>query len=147
MTTNESLIILGLTLPRFRAKSQEDADKKIEGWKQGALKQAWREIAKRNHPDTGGSDATFARSKAAYDHLQSLRANFLPPQTPEQAVVRCLLQAGIVEKMISTMRESGELTIVVEMGMASDAFTERVHILLQRQRLGLFGPYSGWNPL
>ena len=147
MTTNESLIILELTLPRFRARSQEDADKKIEAWKQGALKQAWRRVVQQRHPDKGGSDAEFAQAKSAYDHLQSLRANFLPPQTREQEVVEYLLRGGVVEKMISSMRDSGELAILTGMDMTSNAFTERYHILLQRQRLGLFGPYSGWHPL
>lgn len=146
-TTNESLIILGVTRPRFTAKSQEDADKKIEAWKQGALKQAWRRAIKHMHPDRGGSGAEFKAAKAAYDQLRSLRANFLPPRTPEQTVIERLLRDGVVEKMISSMRDSGELAMLVDMELTSDAFTERIHILLQRQRLGLFGPYSGWNPL
>lgn len=63
------------TAPRLtmRAGAVDDADLRALGlatWPTtDELTTAWRETAKRTHPDAGGSAAAFARAKMAYDRL------------------------------------------------------------------------------
>ena len=145
-STARSLSLLGLTLPKISGKSQADVDAKLAEWKRTTLKKAWRSVAKRLHPDKGSGDGiAFAEAKAAYEHLRGLKANLRPPLTPEGRVVESLRKHGVIDGMIEHLRGTGELATLSEMSLTSGDFLERVRVLQQRQRLGLFGPYSTWE--
>ncbi len=141
-STSESLALLGLTPPRVSGKTQAEVDEKLDRWKEGPLKKAWHEAAKRCHPDSGGTPEGFARVKEAHDHLLGLRANLL---TPEDRLVQHLRKNGVVAGMIEHLRETGDFDSLLILDPKSEEFQERLNLLRQRQRLGLFGPHSGWR--
>lgn len=67
------------------AKSAEQARQALQTFKDGALKSAWRRLARQHHPDAGGDKAKFQEAQGAYERLMSLR--IMEPRPRPMAIV------------------------------------------------------------
>lgn len=169
MTSAQAATILGITVPRFSGKSQADVEAQLAVWKEGPLKKAWRAAASLYHPDKnpGDSDAEtkFKEAGEAHDFLLGLQVRLRASvrecprghiRTPVSAkfchecgyaydgdpLVETLRRAGILDRNITILKESGELDKIRKAG--SESLAMHVQLLQQRQRLGLFGQHAGW---
>ena len=170
MTSARAATILGITVPRFSGKTQEDVEVQLSAWKDGPLKKAWRAAAGLYHPDKNQADpdaeSKFKEAQEAHEFMLSLRVRLRVPvkscprghtRTPATAkfchecgyaydgdsLVETLRRAGILDRNITVLRESGELERIRAEG--PEALPAQVKVLQQRQRLGLFGKHSGWG--
>jgi len=104
MTLDQALTTLGITRPYLRTSATAEAD--LQAWKDGALKTAWKECAKKHHPDReGGNEVEFKKAQAAYDYLKGIKTRGRkkpstpkpppPPVSPfeEQPIMDGLLEA------------------------------------------------------
>ena len=147
MTAAHAATLLGIEVPRITGKSQVDVEAQLAAWKEGPLKKAWRVKALQCHPDTSildeGAEARFRAVVEAYAFLRQLRVRLRrATQEGVDPLVASLMKAGILERNIRALRESGELERLRAEGPT--ALPEQVRLLQQRQRLGLFGQHAGW---
>jgi hypothetical protein len=170
MTKSSAAAILGVTVPHFSGKSQADVEAMLAEWKDGDLKKAWRAAAVAHHPDTNPGDATaaarFKEATEAYEFLRGLQVRLREPtrtcpqghaRIPATAkfchecgygydsdpLVEALRRAGIIERNITWLRQSGELDRIRAMG--AQALPAQIRLIQQRQRLGLVGQHTGWT--
>jgi len=174
MTPVQAAATLGISIPRFSGASQESVDALLVEWKDGPLKNKRQAMALATHPDTkddeaADEDATakFNEAKEAHECLLNLRVRLCPPpakacplgheRIPEKAkfchecgheydadpLIDSLRRAGILPRNIDHLRATGELDELRRLGAAN--LQSRIQILQQRQRLGLFGPHTGWR--
>lgn len=168
----ECATLLGIDLPRFSGKSQEEVNAKLDAWKEGALREGYRAAVHRTHPDKNPDDpeagAKFAEVVAAYEQLQDLRVHLKRPEKScpsgheripatakychecgyaymEDALVQLLRSNGITDRVISYLRSTGELDRIKAIPPFSEDLRSEIRLLQQRQRFGLFSPHSGWK--
>lgn len=171
-STAECLTILGAVRPKLSGKSQAEVDAKLEEWKSGPLRDAYKAAVHRTHPDKNpdvpDAAAQFAAVVEAYEQLQTLKVNLKKPEKScpsgherlpatakychecgycyeEDALTSLLKSNGITERTISLLRDNGEFDRLKGMSPFSEALHTEIALLKQRQRLGLFGRYSGWG--
>jgi len=171
-STSECLILLGLEKPKLSGKSQEEVNSKLEAWKADTLKPAYKNKVHETHPDKNPEDkeagAKFLAVREAFEQLQSLQVVLKRPDNKcplghdrqpltakfchecgycyeEDALVRRLRAAGIHDLLLSEIRNNGKLDELRKLNPLSRELENEILLLQQRQRLGLFGPLSGWG--
>jgi hypothetical protein len=171
-TTSECLTLLGLEKPKLAGKTQDEVDTKLTAWKADILKPAFKAKAHEVHPDKNPDDseagAKFLAVKEAFEQLQNLTVTLKRPENKcpsghprepvtakfchecgysyvEDALVHRLRAAGIHDTIITEMQNTGKLAELRKMDPFSPELSTEILMLQQRQRLGLFGRYSGWR--
>lgn len=169
MTSAQAAAILGIAVPHFSGKTQADVEAQLAAWKAGPLKKAWRVAALAFHPDRNtddaGAEARFKEASEAHEFLLGLQVRLRVPvkscpkghvRTPPSAkfchecgyafdadpLVESLRRAGILDRNITHIRESGELERIRVDGPTK--LQDHIQLLQQRQRLGLFSQHAGW---
>lgn len=171
-STTECLSLLGLEKPKLSGKTQDEVDTKLATWKADVLKPAYKSKAHEVHPDKNPDDkeagAKFLAVKEAFEQLQDLTVTLKRPENKcpdghervpatakychecgfayvEDALVQRLRAAGIHDTIITDMRHTGKLTELRKLHPLSRELETEILMIQQRQRLGLFGRYSGWR--
>ena len=170
MTPTEASAILEIPMPTVSGKTQEEVEARLQEWKSGALKQAWRAASLRYHPDRNADPsaaALFTRAGEAYAVLIALRIQLRRPQrlcpaghprTPLTAnfchecgfafgadpLIRALRRGGLTATNIALILNSPDAEKLRANLEKPVDFQIQLRILQQRQRLGLFGQHSGW---
>lgn len=113
----------------------------ILGLRRGAsvdeIQSAFRRAAKTAHPDAGGSEAEFARVRAALDHLRAAATRQAAPRPQRPAkpdLVLTPLQALRGGQIEATLADGGQVQIEIEPGLRAG---DRLEIAGQRLRIGI----------
>lgn len=169
-TMTQCFKLLALERPRITGTTQAQVDERLAAWKAGALKTAYRKKAREAHPDVNSAsdaDQQFKNVQAAYEQvLEDLKVN-LPrkevqcpaghariPLTAKfchecghqygvELLEQHLLRRGLTKTTIAKLKQDGTYARLQKLRQPQRA-TE-IDVLFHRQRLGLFGPYSGWG--
>ena len=171
-STTECLALLGLEKPKFTGKTQDEVDSKLEAWKTDTLKSAFKLKAHEVHPDKNPDDPTagarFLEVKEAFEQLQGLEVNLKRPEKKcplgherapamakfchecgysffEDPLVHRLRKAGLHDTIITELQNSGKMAELRKLNPFSSELETEILLLRHRQRLGLFGPHSGWR--
>jgi hypothetical protein len=165
--------ILGLDKPRVRGKTQDEIDQALADWKDDVLKKAWRKRAGETHPDRNPTDEAAQQFKDVQDAYEQVRKDLKAgrlkkpvtgcpsghPRLPATAkychecghcyvtpaLEQRLRNVGLTPSTIAALRADGTYQRLEAMSPASPALQDEIKILFHRQRLGLFGKYSGWG--
>lgn len=104
--------LLGVTFPKAPGLPRAEQQRVLQEWKDGPLKRAWRDLAKKSHPDgvVGGDaeeqakrTADFKKAREAYELLLSVqfaeeRVQFGPFELDEEDVALANEILGAFEK-------------------------------------------------
>lgn len=171
-STSECLALLGLEKPKLSGKTQDEVDAKLTSWKADVLKPAYKakahEVHPDKHPDDPEAGAKFLAVKESFEQLQELQVTLKRPENKcpsghrrepltakfchecgysfmEDALVSRLRAAGIHDTIITEMQNTGRLAELRKLNPMSRELETEILMIQQRQRLGLFGRYSGWR--
>ena len=71
MKLPQAFAVLGVDPPSLEGvRTFLEAVKRLEDWKSSDLKSAYRKLAKRHHPDTGGDEEQMKRVNQAYQTIR-----------------------------------------------------------------------------
>lgn len=166
LSLNTCLALLDLAAPRITGKTQEEVDARLQEWKDGPLKTAYRAAAKRAHPDQNPGTAAaeeFQKVKAAYDFLCDVRGVLRVPVTacpkgharvPEKAnfchecghaydddpLTERLRKAGLTSASIAKLHQDGTMERLRALPPTSAALQQEILRQLQRQRVWEWKP-------
>ncbi len=161
----DCLVILGVEKPKLSGKTQAEVDAKLDEWKAGPLKEAYKLQAHQTHPDKNPDDpeagAKFTALVEAFEQLQKFRVRLKKPEKvcpsgherqpetakychecgycfEEEPVVAMLRGHGLTDQTISTLREGGGLDRIKGMSPFSTEFHNEIHRLKLRQQVERF---------
>lgn len=172
-TMTQCFQILALDKPRLRGKTQAEIDQALVDWKEDALKKAWRAKVREVHPDHNKAEDAEQQFKDVQDAYEQIREDLKAgrlrkPVTacpaghqriPEgakychecgycyvmPALEQRLRNVGLTPVTIAALKADGTYRRLEAMSPNSRALQDEIKILFHRQRLGLFGKYSGWG--
>ena len=109
--------LLGVTFPKAPGVARAEQERVLQAWKDGPLKKAWRDKARKCHPDLGKSDEFEKRNEElkkaneAYELLLSVqfaeeRVNFGPFELDEEDIALAQEILNAFEQRFSRAAES-----------------------------------------
>jgi hypothetical protein len=89
MTGDEALAVLGCPPPPSLqgCRSRQEAEDRLQAWKDGPVRTAYKARAKECHPDRGGDEDAMKRLNAAKALCDDLHVQARRPPQPQPVVV------------------------------------------------------------